>query len=86
MKHSVLSMVHSLDAAETDSNDFPRKSEKAKEYDFLVVSQSGETKDVANVVNVAKEKDITREGYYRCQCRQCRWVTHCTYDKAGSLL
>jgi len=44
MKHLVLSMVHSLDAAEADSNDFPRKSEKAKEYAFLVVSQSGETK------------------------------------------
>ncbi|KAK1734860.1 glutamine--fructose-6-phosphate aminotransferase (isomerizing) [Skeletonema marinoi] len=52
MKHlGSFDMVHSLDAAETDSNDFPRKSEKAKEYAFLVVSQSGETK--------SKEKDIT---------------------------
>ena len=30
-----------------------------KESAFLVVSQSGETKDVANVVNAAQENDLT---------------------------
>jgi len=60
MKHlGSFDMVHSLDAAETDSNDFPRCAEKAKESAFLVVSQSGETKDVANVVNAAQENDLT---------------------------
>lgn len=60
MKHlGSFDMVHSLDAAETDSNDFPRDASKAKESAFLVVSQSGETKDVANVVNAAQEKDLT---------------------------
>jgi len=60
MKHlGSFDMVHSLDAAETDSNDFPRCSQKAKESAFLVVSQSGETKDVANVVNAAQENDLT---------------------------
>ena len=60
MKHlGSFDMVHSLDAAETDSNDFPRDVQKAKESAFLVVSQSGETKDVANVVNAAQEKDLT---------------------------
>mmetsp|Transcript_30051 Transcript_30051/g.63753 ORF Transcript_30051/g.63753 Transcript_30051/m.63753 type:complete len:458 (+) Transcript_30051:240-1613(+) len=40
MKHlGSFDMVHSLDAAETDSNDFPRCSKKAKESAFLVVSQ-----------------------------------------------
>jgi glucosamine--fructose-6-phosphate aminotransferase (isomerizing) len=48
-----------LDAAETDSNDFPKNSDKVKESAFLVVSQSGETKDVANVVNAAQENDLT---------------------------
>lgn len=60
MKHlGSFDVVHSLDAAETDSNDFPRSAERAKESAFLVVSQSGETKDVANVVNAAKENDLT---------------------------
>jgi glucosamine--fructose-6-phosphate aminotransferase (isomerizing) len=60
MKHlGSFDMVHSLDAAETDSNDFPRDAKKAKESAFLVVSQSGETKDVANVVNAAQEHDLT---------------------------
>ncbi|KAL9184561.1 hypothetical protein ACHAXT_012531 [Thalassiosira profunda] len=60
MKHlGSFDMVHSLDAAETDSNDFPRDSAKAKESAFLVVSQSGETKDVANVVNAAQENGLT---------------------------
>jgi glucosamine--fructose-6-phosphate aminotransferase (isomerizing) len=60
MKHlGSFDMVHSLDAAETDSNDFPKCTQKAKESAFLVVSQSGETKDVANVVNAAQENDLT---------------------------
>jgi len=60
MKHlGSFDMVHSLDAAETDSNDFPRDANKAKQSAFLVVSQSGETKDVANVVNAAKENELT---------------------------
>lgn len=60
MKHlGSFDMVHSLDAAETDSNDFPKTLEKAKETAFLVVSQSGETKDVANVVNAAQENNLT---------------------------
>jgi len=60
MKHlGSFDMVHSLDAAETDSNDFPKNSDKAKESAFLVVSQSGETKDVCNVVNAAQKNDLT---------------------------
>jgi len=60
MKHlGSFDMVHSLDAAETDSNDFPKDPKRAKESAFLVVSQSGETKDVSNVVNAAQENDIT---------------------------
>eukprot|EP00579_Thalassiosira_antarctica_P008834 CAMPEP_0201902424 /NCGR_PEP_ID=MMETSP0902-20130614/54948_1 /ASSEMBLY_ACC=CAM_ASM_000551 /TAXON_ID=420261 /ORGANISM="Thalassiosira antarctica, Strain CCMP982" /LENGTH=709 /DNA_ID=CAMNT_0048436425 /DNA_START=9 /DNA_END=2138 /DNA_ORIENTATION=- len=60
MKHlGSFDMVHSLDAAEIDSNDFPRDAKKAKESAFLVVSQSGETKDVSNVVNAAQENDLT---------------------------
>ena len=60
MKHlGSFDMVHSIDAAETDANDFPRDAQKAKESAFLVVSQSGETKDVANVVNAAKANDLT---------------------------
>merc|ERR1712087_796352 len=52
MKHlGSFDVVHSLDAAEIDSNEFPRCARKAEESAFLVVSQSGETKDVANVVN-----------------------------------
>ncbi|KAL7527739.1 hypothetical protein ACHAXR_002880, partial [Thalassiosira sp. AJA248-18] len=57
MKHlGSFDSVHSLDAAETDSNDFPRRN--MEQSAFLVVSQSGETKDVANVVNAAKENDL----------------------------
>jgi len=60
MKHlGSFDVVHSLDAAETDANDFPRDAQKSKESAFLVVSQSGETKDVANVVNAAQENDLT---------------------------
>ena len=60
MKHlGSFDVVHSLDAAETDSNDFPRSSKMAQESAYLVVSQSGETKDVANVVNAAQDNNLT---------------------------
>jgi glucosamine--fructose-6-phosphate aminotransferase (isomerizing) len=60
MKHlGSFDKVHSLDAAETTQSDFPKTSQRAKESAFLVVSQSGETKDVANLVNAAQEKDLT---------------------------
>ena len=60
MKHlGSFDVVHSLDAAETDSNDFPKCAKMAQESAYLVVSQSGETKDVANVVNAAQENDLT---------------------------
>jgi glucosamine--fructose-6-phosphate aminotransferase (isomerizing) len=60
MKHiGSFDMVHSLDAAETNSNDFPRDAQRARESAFLDVSQSGETKDVANVANAAKENELT---------------------------
>jgi glucosamine--fructose-6-phosphate aminotransferase (isomerizing) len=60
MKHlGSFDVVHSLDAAETDANDFPRSASRARESAFLVVSQSGETKDVANVVHAAQENDLT---------------------------
>jgi len=60
MKHlGSFDKVHSLDAAETTSNDFPRSPRMAQESAYLVVSQSGETKDVANVVNAAQENDLT---------------------------
>ena len=49
--------VHSIDAAETQVNDFPICS-NSKENGLIVVSQSGETKDVARVVNTAMDKDI----------------------------
>eukprot|EP00970_Alexandrium_tamarense_P009286 scaffold1836_cov204-Alexandrium_tamarense.AAC.32 len=58
MKHlGSFDKVLSIDAAETTSSDFPKS--KQAESAFLVVSQSGETKDVANVVNAAQEKDLT---------------------------
>lgn len=58
MKHlGSFDAVQSLDAAETDSFDFP-SVRRAKETAFLVVSQSGETKDVANVVNAARVQGI----------------------------
>ncbi|KAL3787103.1 hypothetical protein ACHAWO_013287 [Cyclotella atomus] len=60
MKHlGSFDKVHSLDAAECNQSDFPKNSQRAKESAFLVVSQSGETKDVANLVNAAQEKDLT---------------------------
>lgn len=50
--------VVSLDAAETGTKDFPRCS-NPKNAGLLVVSQSGETKDVHRVVKTAMENDIT---------------------------
>ena len=50
--------VTSIDAAETEPKDFPcpRDTEKTG---LIVVSQSGETKDVARVVNSAIDKGVT---------------------------
>ena len=50
--------VCSIDAAETESKDFP-KPLNAKDTGLIVVSQSGETKDVHRVVKTAMERDIT---------------------------
>jgi glucosamine--fructose-6-phosphate aminotransferase (isomerizing) len=49
--------VHSNDAAETQANDFPICS-NPRETGLIVVSQSGETKDVARVVGTAIDKNI----------------------------
>jgi len=60
MKHlGSFDVVHSVDAAEVEPSDFPHNPSAAAKSAFLVVSQSGETKDVARVVNAAQEKDIT---------------------------
>lgn len=60
MKHlGSFDVVHSLDAAEVEPSDFPHDPTSAARSAFLVVSQSGETKDVARVVNAAQEKDVT---------------------------
>lgn len=50
--------VVSIDAAETDAKDFPMIGDK-KESGVLVVSQSGETKDVARVVQTALDKGVS---------------------------
>jgi glucosamine--fructose-6-phosphate aminotransferase (isomerizing) len=49
--------VVALDAAETCSKDFPKSSDP-KNTALLVVSQSGETKDVHRVVKTAMQNDI----------------------------
>lgn len=49
--------VHSNDAAETHANDFPICS-NPRETGLIVVSQSGETKDVARVVGTAMDRNI----------------------------
>eukprot|EP00579_Thalassiosira_antarctica_P005713 CAMPEP_0201882656 /NCGR_PEP_ID=MMETSP0902-20130614/14330_1 /ASSEMBLY_ACC=CAM_ASM_000551 /TAXON_ID=420261 /ORGANISM="Thalassiosira antarctica, Strain CCMP982" /LENGTH=702 /DNA_ID=CAMNT_0048411235 /DNA_START=93 /DNA_END=2201 /DNA_ORIENTATION=- len=60
MKHlGSFDVVHSIDAAEVEPSDFPHNPSAAARSAFLVVSQSGETKDVARVVNAAQEKDVT---------------------------
>lgn len=48
--------VSSIDAAETEAKDFPSNT---KTTGVIVVSQSGETKDVVRVVKQAMDKDIT---------------------------
>ncbi len=50
--------VTSLDAAETGTKDFPR-CDNPKNTGLLVISQSGETKDVHRVVKTAMQNDIT---------------------------
>ena len=50
--------VCTIDAAETESKDFPCP-DRPGETGLIVVSQSGETKDVARVVNTAMDKGIT---------------------------
>jgi glucosamine--fructose-6-phosphate aminotransferase (isomerizing) len=49
--------VVSLDAAETSEKDFPKTNTKSA--GLIVVSQSGETKDVHRVVKAAMSSDIT---------------------------
>lgn len=49
--------VYSLDAAETSIKDFPN-TKTNRESGLIVVSQSGETKDVHRVVNLAMEKQL----------------------------
>lgn len=59
MKHlQSFESVCTIDAAETESKDFPCP-ERPGETGLIVVSQSGETKDVARVVNVAMDKGIS---------------------------
>jgi glucosamine--fructose-6-phosphate aminotransferase (isomerizing) len=59
MKHlGSFDSVYSIDAAETEPKDFPCPK-NTKETGVIVVSQSGETKDVARVVNAAMDKGIT---------------------------
>mmetsp|Transcript_25579 Transcript_25579/g.46327 ORF Transcript_25579/g.46327 Transcript_25579/m.46327 type:complete len:727 (-) Transcript_25579:278-2458(-) len=50
--------VYSIDAAETEAKDFP-KCKDAEESGLIVVSQSGETKDVHRVVNIAQNNGIS---------------------------
>jgi glucosamine--fructose-6-phosphate aminotransferase (isomerizing) len=58
MKHlGSFDSVCSIDAAETEAKDFPCAN-KLAETGVIVVSQSGETKDVARVVNTAMDKGI----------------------------
>lgn len=60
MKHlGSFDVVHSVDAAEVEPSDFPHDTKARESAAFLVVSQSGETKDVARVVNAAQERDVT---------------------------
>lgn len=59
MKHlGSFDSVFSIDAAETEPKDFPCRN-IADETGLIVVSQSGETKDVVRVVNSAMDKGIT---------------------------
>jgi glucosamine--fructose-6-phosphate aminotransferase (isomerizing) len=59
MKHlSSFDSVCSIDAAETEMKDFPCPG-AVDSTGLIVVSQSGETKDVVRVVKQAMDKDIT---------------------------
>jgi glucosamine--fructose-6-phosphate aminotransferase (isomerizing) len=58
MKHlGSFDSVYTIDAAETEAKDLPVTS-NPNETGVLVVSQSGETKDVARVVRMAQDKGI----------------------------
>lgn len=50
--------VFSIDAAETEAKDFPCRG-NVDQTGLIVVSQSGETKDVVRVVNTGLDKGIT---------------------------
>jgi len=50
--------VHAIDAAETGPKDFPNTPD-VQSSGLIVVSQSGETKDVIRVVDAAQDKGIT---------------------------
>ena len=59
MKHlGSFDSVCSIDAAEVEAKDFPCSTD-SKSTGLLVVSQSGETKDVARVVRTAQDKGVT---------------------------
>ena len=59
MKHlGSFDSVASIDAAETEPKDFPCMRD-VKSTGLIVVSQSGETKDVHRVVNSAMDKGVT---------------------------
>ena len=59
MKHlGSFDSVASIDAAETETKDFPCMS-NLKSTGLIVVSQSGETKDVHRVVTAAMDKGVT---------------------------
>lgn len=59
MKHlQSFESVSSIDSAETEAKDFPCQ-EQPEQTGLIVVSQSGETKDVVRVVNTAMGKGVT---------------------------
>lgn len=59
MKHlGSFDSVFSIDAAETEAKDFPCR-DNAESTGLLVVSQSGETKDVVRVVQTGMDKGVT---------------------------
>mmetsp|Transcript_17473 Transcript_17473/g.25667 ORF Transcript_17473/g.25667 Transcript_17473/m.25667 type:complete len:653 (+) Transcript_17473:1-1959(+) len=59
MKHlGSFESVTSIDAAETQAKDFPTPTDP-EEAGVIVVSQSGETKDVKRVVDIAMGKSVT---------------------------
>jgi glutamine---fructose-6-phosphate transaminase (isomerizing) len=59
MKHlGSFDSVTCIDAAETEAKDFPCP-DNVRETGLIVVSQSGETKDVVRVVKQAMDRDIT---------------------------